>query len=83
MGPLVRSLWLVQRFGIAESVAPRNDRRVKGKLSKALGKEGILTTVGVEGLMGFSTFDKLAGADGKLDATEVRQALDAETPDSS
>ena len=39
-GPLVRSLWLVQRFGTAEAVAPRNDQHVKGKLSKALGKEG-------------------------------------------
>ena len=29
-----------------------------------------------------STFDKLAGDDGKLDAAEVREALDAEVPDS-
>ena len=28
-----------------------------------------------------STFEKLAGADGKLDAAEVRKALDADVPD--
>ena len=82
VGPLVRSLWLVQRFGTAESVAPRNDQKLKGKLSKALGKEGILTAAGVQGLMDSSTFEKLAGADGKLDAAEVRKALDADVPES-
>ena len=40
VGPLVRSLWLVQRYGNAESVQPQNDQKLKGKLSKALGKEG-------------------------------------------
>ena len=82
VGPLVRSLWLVQRFGTAEAVAPRNDQHVKGKLSKALGKEGILTAVGVQGLMDSSTFDRLAGSDGKLEAGEVLKAVDAEVPDS-
>ena len=82
MGPLVRSLWLVQRFGTAEAVDPRNDQKVKGKLSKALGKEGILTAAGVQGLMDSSTFERLAGADGKLDAGEVRKILDAEVPES-
>ena len=81
-GPLVRSLWLVQRFGTAESVAARNDEKVKGKLSKALGKEGTLTASGVQGLMEPSTFEELAGGDGKLDAAEVRKALDAEVPES-
>src|ERR1700712_1310350 len=77
VGPLVRSLWLVQRFGTAESVAQRNDQKVKGVLSKALGKEGTLSVTGVQGLMDPSTFEKLAGGDGKLDAAEVRKALDA------
>lgn len=82
VGPLVRSLWLVQRFGAAESVAPRNDQKLKGGLSKALGKEGTLTAAGVQGLMDTSTFEKLAVADGKLDAAEVRKALEADVPDS-
>ena len=82
VGPLVRSLWLVQRFGTAEAVATGNDQRVKGTLSKALGKEGLLTASGVQGLMDSSTFEKLAGADGKLDAAEVRRALDADVPES-
>jgi len=80
VGPLVRSLWLVQRFGTAESVAARNDQKVKGALSKALGKEGTLTAAGVRGLMDSSTFENLAGGDGKLDAAGVRKALDADVP---
>jgi hypothetical protein len=82
VGPLVRSLWLVQRFGTADAVNPRNDQMVKGKLSKALGKEGILTATGVQGLMDSSTFEKLAGADGRIDGGEMRVALDSDVPDS-
>jgi len=82
VGPLVRSLWLVQRFGTAESTTPENDQKVKGKLSKALGKEGTLTTAGVQGLMDSSAFERLAGSDGKLDAAEVRKALEADVPES-
>jgi hypothetical protein len=82
VGTLVRSLWLVQRFGTAEAVAPRNDQKLKGKLSKALGKEGVLTATGVQELMDSSTFEKLAGADGKIDTDEVRKILDAEAPES-
>ena len=82
VGPLVRSLWLVQRFGTADSVATRNDQKVKGKLSKALGKDGTLTTAGVHGLMDTSEFERLAGADGRLDAAEAWKALDAEVPES-
>jgi hypothetical protein len=82
VGPLVRSLWLVQRFGAADAVDPRNDQMVKGKLSKVLGKEGVLTAAGVRGLMDSSTFDRLAGADGKIDSDEVRKILEAEVPES-
>jgi len=81
VGPLVRSLWLVQRFGTAEAVDPRNDQMVKGKLAKALGKEGILTATGLGGLMDTSTFDRLAGADGRLDTGEARKILEAEMPE--
>jgi hypothetical protein len=37
VGPLVRALWLVQRFGTDAAVDPSNDQRVKGTLYKALG----------------------------------------------
>jgi hypothetical protein len=82
VGPLARSLWLVQRFGAADAVDPRNDQVVKGRLSKALGKEGVLTAAGVRGIMDSSTFDRLAGPGGKLDTGEVRQILEAEMPES-
>ena len=82
VGPLVRSLWLVQRFGTAESVQPQNDQKTKGRLSKSLGKVGILTEAGAQGLMEPSTFAKLAGDDAKLDAAEVKKIVDAATPDS-
>lgn len=82
VGPLVRSLWLAHRYGKPEAVTPEHDQKLKGTLSKALGKEGVLTAAGVQGLMDPSTFEKLAGSDGKLDASEVRKALDAVAPDS-
>jgi arsenate reductase (thioredoxin) len=82
VGPLVRSLWLVQRYGISESVKPQNDQKTKGKLAKALGKEAILTAVGVQGLMEPTTFARLAGTDGRLDPDEVRSALESDAPES-
>jgi arsenate reductase len=82
VGPLVRTLWLVHRYGTAKSIHPQNDQKVKGQLAKALGKDGALTLTGVQGLMDPSTFAKLAGQDGRLDAGEVRQILDTEVPES-
>jgi len=82
VGPLVRSLWLVQRYGTVDSVSPRNDQKTKGKLSKALGKQGILTAAGVQGLMDPSTFAKLAGYDEQLDSAEVKRCLETDLPDS-
>jgi arsenate reductase len=82
VGPLIRSLRLVHRYGTAESVQSQNDQRLKGKLSKALGKEGILTAAGAQGLMDPTTFAKLAGDDGQLDPAEVKKSLDADVPGS-
>ena len=82
VGPLVQALWLVQHHGSADAANPRNDLRTKGSLHKALGKDGILTPAGVEGLMDPSTFSKFAGPDERLDPSEVRRALDADIPDS-
>lgn len=79
-GTFVRSLWLIQRYGTAEAVSPRNDQSVKGKLAKALGKESVLTATGVEGLMEPSIFEKLAGPDGTLSAEEMRTALSGDEP---
>ncbi len=82
VGPLVRSLWLVHRYGTVESVNPQNDQKTKGKLSKALGKEGILTAAGVHGLIDPSTFAKLAAGDEQLDLAEVKKCLEADVPES-
>jgi arsenate reductase len=82
VGPLVRSLWLVQRHGTAESIQPQHDQKTKGKLSRALGKQGILTAAGVQGLMDPTTFARLAGHDAQLDPAEVRTLLDADVPES-
>src|SRR5947209_7733116 len=82
VGPLVRALWVVHRYGTPEAIDLKNDQRVKGALAKALGKTAVLTSSGVQGLMEPSTFDKLAGADGQLDALEVRKVLDAAVPES-
>jgi hypothetical protein len=80
VGPLVRSLWLVHRYGTAESVQPQNDQKLKGKLSKALGKDGILTAAGAQGLMDSATFAGLAGDDDRLDPAEVQKRLEAGVP---
>jgi hypothetical protein len=82
VGPLVRSLWLVQRYGTAEALDPANDQRVKGVLSKALAKDGIITLSELGGLMGPDVFQKLAGSDSRLDSAETVKALEAATPES-
>jgi hypothetical protein len=82
VGPLVRSLWIVQRYGTAEALNPANDQRVKGVLSKALGKDGVITLPELGGLMEPDVFKKLAGPDEKLDAADITRALNAATPES-
>jgi hypothetical protein len=82
VGPLIRSLWFVQRFGAPEAVNPQNDQKLKGRLSKALGKEGILTAAVAQGLVDPETFARLAGDDAKLDAAEVKKIVEADMPES-
>jgi hypothetical protein len=79
-GPLVRSVWLVQRFGTHAALDPRNDLVVKGKLAKALGKDNVLSLNGVNGLIDSSTFARLAGPGGKLGAEDVRKTLTTDAP---
>jgi arsenate reductase (thioredoxin) len=82
VGPLVRALWLVQRFGTADALNPKNDQRVKAALSKALAKDGVISLGELGGFMRPDAFKKLAGPDAKLDSGEIRRALDAATPKS-
>jgi arsenate reductase (thioredoxin) len=82
VGPLVRALWLVQRYGTAAAVDPANDQRVKGVIFKALGKEGELTLTEVGGFMEPETFNKLAGSDGRIGAAEIKHAVEASVPES-
>src|SRR5262245_64049102 len=60
----------------------RNDQRTKGLLSKALGKDGILTGTELKEVVRPETFKKLAGPDGQLDATEIREAVETTIPPS-
>lgn len=82
VGPLVRSLWLVQRHGTAEALNPANDQRVKAVLSKALAKDGVITLKELGGFMQPDTFKKLAGSDSTLDSSDTVRALEAATPQS-
>jgi hypothetical protein len=82
VGPLVRGLWLVQRYGTAEALNPANDQRVKAALSKALAKDGVITLGELGGFMQPDAFSKLAGPDGSLDSAETVKALEAATPES-
>ncbi|WP_020467227.1 low molecular weight phosphatase family protein [Singulisphaera acidiphila] len=79
-GPLVRALWLIQSQGTPDALDPQRDQAVKGRLSKALGKEKTLTSTALTGLMSSSTFAKLAGPDQRLDPQEIEMALTADTP---
>ncbi len=81
-GPLVRALWLIQRYGTADAADPVNDQRVKGVLSKALGKEGELTLSKLDGLMEPDAFKKIAGADNRIDAAEIKSAVESAVPES-
>jgi arsenate reductase len=82
VGPLVRALWLIQRHGTPEALALNNDQRVKGILSKALAKDGVISLPELGGLMAPDVFNKLSGSDAKLDAAEIARSLDAATPES-
>ena len=82
VGPYVRALWLVQRYGTAEAVDTANDQRVKGVIFKALGKEGELALSELGGLMEPETFNQLAGPDGRIGPDEIKHAVDAAAPES-
>jgi arsenate reductase (thioredoxin) len=81
-GPFVRSLWLVQRYGTAAAVDPGKDQQVKGALARALSKDGVLSLSKLEGFMEPDAIKKLAGADGRISAEKVKQAVDAAVPES-
>src|SRR5262245_27264829 len=81
-GPLVRSLWLVQRYGTADACDPRNDQQVKGTLAKALGQDGELTLSKMGVLMDAESSRKLAGSNDRLSASEIRTAVEAAVPGS-
>jgi hypothetical protein len=81
VGPLVRALWVIQRYGTADALNPANDQRVKGVLAKALAKDGVITLSELGGLMEPEVFSKLAGSDAKIESAEIQRALDAATPE--
>jgi arsenate reductase (thioredoxin) len=82
VGPFVRALWLVQRYGTAVATDPANDQRVNGTLFKALGNEGELTLSELEGLMEAETFQKLAGSDDRISPAEINKAVETAVPES-
>ncbi len=82
VGPLVRALWLVQRYGTADAVNPANDQRVKGALFKALGKDGELSLSELDGIVAPETFAKLAGSDNRMSPAEINEAVETAVPES-
>jgi hypothetical protein len=82
VGPLVRGLWLVQAHGRPEVVRPENDQKLKAAIFKALGKEAVLRSSGVQRLMDSKTFSKLAGGEEELDSPAVQKVLDDGSPPS-
>ena len=73
VGPFVRGLWLVQRYGTADALDPGNDQRVKGALAKAIGKDGSITLSKLGAFMEPDAFKRLAGSDERLGPDEIRR----------
>ena len=73
-------LWLTQHVGTVEAVEPGHDARTKAAIGKALNVERVLSAPQASELMDDVTFARLAGADGRLDAAEIQQALAAQVP---
>ncbi|WP_165233367.1 hypothetical protein [Aquisphaera insulae] len=82
VGPLVRALWLVQRYGTADATDPANDRRVKAALARAIAKDKVITLQEIAPFMAPETFKSLSGSDDSLDASEIAQAVEAAVPES-
>ncbi len=82
VGPLVRALWLVQRYGTADAADPMNNQWIKGALFKALGKDGEITLSELDGIMEPETFKKLAGPDDRISLDEIREAVETAVPES-
>lgn len=80
VGEFVRALWLVQRVGTDRSADPAADEATKGSLAKLLASGVGWDSTGGQSLMDSTTHRRLAGADGRLDADEVRRALEAADP---
>ena len=80
VGPFVRALWLVQRYGTPDAADPRGDLGTKGALAKALGKTNVLGAAGVRGLIDADVFNGLAGSDGRLEPAEVANLTAALVP---
>jgi len=70
------------RVRAAEAPDPRNDQKVKGRLAKAMGKDGVLTAKGVKDLMDQPAFERVAGPDQRLDPENVKTAFIDKTPES-
>ncbi len=81
VGPFVRALWLVQRYGTADALDPANDQRLKGAVARALGKDGNLVLSKLDTFMEAETVKRLAGPDGSISPSEVREAVEASVPD--
>ena len=75
-GPLVSALWLVHSHGKAEQVDPRNDRRLKGVLTKSLNKDGVLSETAYRELMGGFIHKGSSVATDGLDLLEAKRMLE-------
>lgn len=81
-GPFLNLLWLIQTTGSPVAADPAHDVRTKAEIIAALGKGKTLTWQTAAGLLTPETFARLAGDDGQLDPTEVRQFLEQQVPES-
>ena len=72
--------WLTQHVGRVEAVEPGRDAQTKAAIGKALNAGKVLASQQMSALVDEATFVRLAGTDGRLDATEIQQALAVQVP---
>ncbi len=78
---LVLALRFAQRFGDPRMLAPSKDRELKIALVEALRREkGGLTWSGMRQWFDQETFQRLAGADGRITMEEMKTMLEKEAP---
>ncbi len=82
VGPLVRALQVVHRYGTSEAVTPSSDSTVKGALAKGLRSDAALSARELDGILDGATVRALAGSGTTLDIETLERIATMSVPES-